>query len=175
MKKHILSFLIISILLACVSLNFANASEAETTNPFLLLKNNSNPMTASEDIKHHPRPLPNLDELSEIEQTYAKQGMKDLLFGFHVSRFMSMPPAYVHSLIYPGFIDLNESYGENKVTILMIAAQYNPFPDVISLLMEGGADPKQTDSMGFRAINYAEKNLNLKGTPEYQALLNASF
>ena len=59
------------------------------------------------------------------------------------------------------------------MTPLMFAAGNNPSPEVITVLVDAGADAKARDSDGKTAFDYAEKNEKLKGTKQYQDLKDA--
>ena len=63
----------------------------------------------------------------------------------------------------------------NGRTPLMCAAGFNKNPEVTTVLLKAGADPKAKDRMGRTALDYAEQyNANLKGTDTYRQLQGAS-
>ena len=68
-------------------------------------------------------------------------------------------------------INAGNKYG---YTAFMIAARYNPYPDVISILFENGADVNAKDENGKRAIDHASENASLKKTDAYLQLFEAS-
>jgi ankyrin repeat protein len=56
----------------------------------------------------------------------------------------------------------------------MWAAENNRNPEVIMVLLSGGADAKIKDSEGMTALDYAENNSRLKGTDAMKQLEEAS-
>ena len=59
-------------------------------------------------------------------------------------------------------------------TALMYAAQINDNPEVIAALLKAGADAKAKSGKGMTALDYAQKNVRLKGTDAYRQLEEAS-
>ena len=53
---------------------------------------------------------------------------------------------------------------------MMHAAEWNPNPDVVRLLLNAGADAKVKDNQGMMALDYAENNAMLAGTEVYRQL-----
>ena len=51
----------------------------------------------------------------------------------------------------------------------------NENPDIITILIESGADGKMTDSEGKTAFDYSKDNENLKDTNAYSQLSDARF
>ena len=60
-------------------------------------------------------------------------------------------------------------------TPLMVAAGNSSTPEIVQLLLEKGADALAKDKEGKKAIDHAQKNEKLKGTPAYWKLHNKSF
>ena len=60
-------------------------------------------------------------------------------------------------------------------TPLMFAARYSSTPEIVQLLLEKGADALAKDEEGKKAIDHAQENEKLKGTPAYWKLHNKSF
>ena len=60
-------------------------------------------------------------------------------------------------------------------TPLMAAADYNPNPEVITMLLQAGANGKEKDRSGKTALDYANDNQKLKGTDAYWKLNEALF
>ena len=60
-------------------------------------------------------------------------------------------------------------------TPLMVAAGKSSTPEIVQLLLEKGADALAKDKEGKKAIDHAQKNEKLKGTPAYWKLHNKSF
>jgi ankyrin repeat protein len=52
----------------------------------------------------------------------------------------------------------------------MFAAWLSKTPEIVTLLLEKGADAQVKDAMGKMAIFYAKLNDQLKGTPAFQEL-----
>lgn len=69
--------------------------------------------------------------------------------------------------------NINDST-ENGATDLIFAAANTSNPEVISVLIEKGADTQVKDKDGKRAIDHASKNKNIKDTKAYQELNDAS-
>ncbi|GHS99151.1 hypothetical protein AGMMS50276_22240 [Synergistales bacterium] len=63
---------------------------------------------------------------------------------------------------------------EHGATALMLAALYNSNPEVISLLLERGANANIIDKTGKRAIDYAEERYGWRGTEALKQLKKAS-
>ena len=61
------------------------------------------------------------------------------------------------------------------MTPLMYAAKYNENPDVITTLLNAGADAKAKSIEGKTAFDYAQNNHKIKGTKVYWDLNNARF
>ena len=55
-----------------------------------------------------------------------------------------------------------------------MAAQSNPDPEVIVVLLNLGADPKVKDNYGEMAIDYARRNEKLKNTEALRSLEEVS-
>jgi ankyrin repeat protein len=60
-------------------------------------------------------------------------------------------------------------------TPLMIAANYSSTPEIVTLLLEKGADALAKDEDGKKAIDYAKENDQLKDTKAYWKLHDQSF
>ena len=60
-------------------------------------------------------------------------------------------------------------------TPLMFAAAASSTPEIVALLIEKGADALAKDKEGKKAIDHAQENEKLKGTPAYWKLHNKSF
>ncbi|MEE2856623.1 MAG: ankyrin repeat domain-containing protein, partial [Planctomycetota bacterium] len=60
-------------------------------------------------------------------------------------------------------------------TPLMHAARYSSTPEVVTLLLEEGADALAKSKEGKKAIDYAEENVKLKDTKAYWKLHDQSF
>jgi ankyrin repeat protein len=69
--------------------------------------------------------------------------------------------------------DVNAKNDSGK-TSLMFAAQFSSDPQVITTLLQFGADPKMVDSNGVKAINYAKDNRNLRNTETLRRLEEVS-
>ncbi len=63
---------------------------------------------------------------------------------------------------------------KNAQTALMHAARWNENPDVVLALLKAGADPKVKDKKGKRAIDFAQENEELKASPVFTILRDAS-
>lgn len=57
----------------------------------------------------------------------------------------------------------------------MVAAAFNSNPDVITFLLDAGANATAVSVEGKRAIDYARLNADLIDTPAYWRLNDASF
>jgi len=57
----------------------------------------------------------------------------------------------------------------------MFAASFNKNPDVITTLLNAGADAKAKSIEGKTAFDYAQDNPKIKGTKAYWDLNNARF
>ena len=68
-----------------------------------------------------------------------------------------------------------EARGERERTPLMYTAWFNQNPEVITTLLDAGADGKVRDIDGKTAFDYAKENEQLKGTDEYWRLNDARF
>ena len=68
-----------------------------------------------------------------------------------------------------------EARGIDGWTPLMFAARNSSTPEIVQLLLEKGADALAKDKEGKKAIDHAQKNEKLKGTPAYWKLHNKSF
>ena len=79
----------------------------------------------------------------------------------------------VTALLIEATNDVNARH-EGDWTPLMVAAKYNT-PDVLRLLLGGGGDAKARNAGGRRALDYAEKNELIAGTPEHWMLSEATF
>jgi ankyrin repeat protein len=64
--------------------------------------------------------------------------------------------------------------GENCVTALILAAGGTQNPEVVSALLKAGADAKVKDKSRKTALDYAQRNANLKGTGALRKLEEAS-
>ena len=53
------------------------------------------------------------------------------------------------------------------------AAEYNINPEVLSVLLEAGADAKLEDDIGLTAFDYANENEHITGTSVYWKLNDA--
>ena len=58
---------------------------------------------------------------------------------------------------------------------MLAAVSDNSNPEVISLLLNNGADAHAKDKDGKRAIDYASENESIKGTKAYWELNDASW
>ena len=65
--------------------------------------------------------------------------------------------------------------GPAGFTPLMVAAGKSSTPEIVQLLLEKGADALAKDKKGKKAIDHAQENEKLKGTPAYWKLHNKSF
>jgi ankyrin repeat protein len=81
-------------------------------------------------------------------------------------------PQDVHAAIRNG-ADVNAWFFNGR-TPLMYAAGFNKNPEVTTVLLKTGADPKAKDRMGKTAFDYAQENELLKGTDAYRQLEEAS-
>ena len=70
--------------------------------------------------------------------------------------------------------DVNARDAAGMNTPLMDAAENNPNPEVIILLLKAGADAKAKDKHGKTAFDYANDNQKLKGTAALKQLEEAS-
>ena len=61
------------------------------------------------------------------------------------------------------------------MTPLMNAAEQNENPDVVMTLLNAGADPTIKSKEGKTALDYAQSNAKLKGTPAFEALRSATY
>ena len=68
-------------------------------------------------------------------------------------------------------VNARDEYGE---TPLMSAARSNRNPEVISILLQNGADASIRDNEGITAVDYAAVNARLRNTDAYQQLVAAS-
>ncbi|NLL37296.1 MAG: hypothetical protein GX256_07230 [Fretibacterium sp.] len=69
--------------------------------------------------------------------------------------------------------DVNARAG-NGATALIWAARYNPNPEAITILLDAGADAKETDVYSDDALHYAKNNKALEGTDALRRLEEAS-
>ncbi len=67
-------------------------------------------------------------------------------------------------------VDVNEKFYHDGKTLLILAAQYIRNPEVISVLLEAGADANKEDDRRMAARNYAGMNEHLQGTPVLREL-----
>ncbi len=67
-------------------------------------------------------------------------------------------------------VDVNEKFHHDGKTLLILAAQYTRNPEVISVLLEAGADANKEDDSRMAARNYAGMNEHLQGTPVLREL-----
>ena len=67
-------------------------------------------------------------------------------------------------------VDVNEKFYHDGKTLLILAAQYTRNPEVISVLLEAGADANKEDDSRMDARNYAGMNEHLQGTPVLREL-----
>ena len=82
-------------------------------------------------------------------------------------------PDVITTLLNAGAkIDHKDIFGE---TPLMLAAFYNENPAVIMTLLNAGADPTIKSGDGKTALDYAQGNAKLKGTPALKALQDATL
>jgi len=82
-------------------------------------------------------------------------------------------PDVITTLLNAGAkIDHKDIFGE---TPLMLAAFYNENPAVIMTLLNAGADPTIKSGDGKTALDYAQGNAKLKGTPAFEALRSATY
>jgi ankyrin repeat protein len=70
--------------------------------------------------------------------------------------------------------DFLEIVGEGG-TALMWAAARSRNPEIITILLSAGANPKLKSNSGMMAIEYAEENPLLRGTKRYKALNQKSL
>ena len=68
--------------------------------------------------------------------------------------------------------DINIAEDIDGSTVLMLACEYNKNPAVVETLISLGADVRAKDFSGKTALDYAEKNQNLKSSGVYTKLLN---
>ena len=67
-------------------------------------------------------------------------------------------------------VDVNEKFYHDGKTLLILAAQYTRNHEVISVLLEAGANVNKEDNSGRDARNYAGMNEHLQGTPVLREL-----
>ena len=85
----------------------------------------------------------------------------------------SSTPEIVQLLIEKGAeVNARSTIG---LTPLMFAAGDSSTPGIVQLLLEKGADALAKDKEGKKAIDHAQENEKLKGTPAYWKLHNKSF
>ena len=71
-------------------------------------------------------------------------------------------------------VDVN-AQDENGKTPLMEAALKNPNPEVITTLLQLGADPKVTDNAGKMALDYARENNKINDAEVFRKLQSEEF
>ena len=81
-------------------------------------------------------------------------------------------PEAIRILINAG-ADVNARNDSGK-TSLMLAAQFSSDPEVITTLLEFGADPNMVDANGLKAIGHAKDNRNLRNTEALRRLEEVS-
>ena len=64
---------------------------------------------------------------------------------------------------------------DEGLTALMAAAWNSPSPEVITVLLQAGANANRKDREGKTALDYAEMNGKVKGTDAYLELKKATF
>lgn len=93
-------------------------------------------------------------------------------------------PAVMAVLIELGYDDIFQNsagmYDVNfqnsaGMSVLMRTAEFCVNPDMITLLLDTGADPKLKDKDGKTVLDYAKKNEKLKDTEVFWRLVDASF
>jgi ankyrin repeat protein len=70
--------------------------------------------------------------------------------------------------------DVNAGNTLSRWTPLFYAAESNPNPEVIAILLDFGADPKREDKYGGRAIKQAQRRDALKNTDAFRRLKEMS-
>ena len=70
--------------------------------------------------------------------------------------------------------DLNTKRVHNGMTVLMYAAKVTKNPEVITILLNAGADAKAKDHDGNTALSYTDINDNIAGTDALRQLEEAS-
>lgn len=98
----------------------------------------------------------------------SKYGQTALMFAA-----TSMDSDIATSLIEAG-ADVNARDNEGGTPLIWAVKGYAN-PDVISILLDAGADPKHMDDYGRRAIDYGDGKFGLKESDAYQKLKNATF
>lgn len=98
----------------------------------------------------------------------SKYGQTALMFAA-----TSMDSEIATSLIEAG-ADVNARDNEGGTPLIWAVKGYAN-PDVISILLDAGADPKHMDDYGRRAIDYGDGKFGLKESDAYQKLKNATF
>ena len=88
-------------------------------------------------------------------------------------KYKDIKAEYIRVLISEG-ADVN-ARNTNSLTPLMIAAGGSSTPEIVQLLLEKGADALAKDEEGKKAIDHAQENEKLKGTPAYWKLHKKSF
>jgi ankyrin repeat protein len=87
------------------------------------------------------------------------------------ARYSSNPEEI--SLLLKAGADINDQSNDGW-TSLMIAAKYNTKPEVVVLLLRAGADSRAKSRAGKAAFDYAQENVNLKGSDALKQLEEAS-
>ncbi len=67
-------------------------------------------------------------------------------------------------------VDVKAPNHHDGETLLILAVQYTRNPEVISVLLEAGADANKKDKSGRNARDYAGMNEHLQGTPVLREL-----
>jgi len=85
---------------------------------------------------------------------------------------MSGTPEEIQAAIDAGTkLDDRDNKGR---TPLIWAAEFNHHPEVITTLVNAGADPTITSKAGKTALDYAQDNAKIKGTSAFEALRSAT-
>lgn len=75
---------------------------------------------------------------------------------------MHHPSELIPYLLIQGGADVNAKTPDTGKTALFFAVQYNSNPEIVSALLNYGADQNITDVFGRTAYDYAERNPKLK-------------
>jgi len=88
--------------------------------------------------------------------------------------FQAAIAVHVKTCLKADEVDLSKR-GVDGLTPLQSAASWTKDPDVIVVLLDAGADPKEQNSFGKKAHHYARGNPRLAGTSIYWTLLDDGF
>ena len=145
-------------------------------------KTNLNPDVIATPFKAGDGPTANNNLNPDWQQAFADQSFDPALAAAMRRELGPWPvlprsPAPTVSVAAPGVLNPGDHIStrdRDGITALMEAAHTNPNPDVIAALLRAGANAKAMDTRGKTALDYAQYNTTLKGTPAFRQLQEAS-